>query len=97
MLSYALLMRTTELEADALESIQKRLRRIEGQVRGLQKMCDQGRPCEEVLTQMNATIRAMESAATTVLKEYLHSVADDFARGQEHDAEEIATMLRKFA
>ena len=60
-------------------------------------MCDQGRPCDELLTQMNATIRAMESAATTVLREYLHSVAGDFAHGKNHDAEEIATMLRKFA
>lgn len=89
-------MRTTDLHEEALDGIQKRLRRIEGQVRGLQKMCDQGRGCDEVLTQMTATIRAMESAATTVLKEYLVSVADDFSKGDGHDVDEIASMLRKF-
>ena len=89
-------MRTSDLDDEALDAIQKRLRRIEGQVRGLQKMCDQGRDCDEVLTQMTATIRAMESAATTVLKEYLVSVADDFSRGENHDVNEISSMLRKF-
>jgi len=90
-------MRTDEFESDALTSIQKRLKRIEGQVRGIQRMCDQGRDCDEVLTQMNATIRAMESAATTVLREYLESVATDYAAGEKRDPEEVAQILRRFA
>jgi DNA-binding FrmR family transcriptional regulator len=90
-------MLTSDLESDALTSIQKRLRRIEGQVRGIQRMCDQGRECDEVLTQMTATIRALESAATTVLREYLSTVANGYATGERHDPEEVAQILRKFA
>ncbi|MFX4937351.1 metal-sensitive transcriptional regulator, partial [Acinetobacter baumannii] len=51
--------KTTELGQETVENILKRLRRIEGQVRGLQKMVAEGRPCDEVLTQMTATKKAM--------------------------------------
>jgi len=89
-------MNTTELGADTLEGILKRLRRIEGQVRGLQKMVEEGRPCEEVLTQMTATKKAMEATSTVILQEFLTICASDIAQ-DEHKPAQIASMLRKFA
>ena len=85
------------LQPEGLANVVKRLRRIEGQVRGIQRMCEQGRPCGEVLTQMNATVKALESAAATVLREYLEVVATDIAQGRVRDPNEISELLRKFA
>jgi DNA-binding FrmR family transcriptional regulator len=48
-----------------------RLKRIEGQVRGLQKMIDYGRDCESVLTQLAAVRSAIESVGALVLNNYM--------------------------
>ncbi len=89
-------MRTHDLGEKTLESLQKRLRRIEGQVRGLQRMIAEGRACDEVLTQMTATKRAMESAAAMFLKEYVAVCAAEVAEGQEGALDRITDALKKF-
>ncbi|MGQ9511416.1 MAG: metal-sensitive transcriptional regulator [Thermaceae bacterium] len=89
-------MRTTDLGSQTVDNILKRLRRIEGQVRGLQKMVAEGRPCDEVLTQMTATKKAMESAAALILEEFLNICASEVAEEKTTKPEEIATILRKF-
>jgi len=50
----------------------KRLRRIEGQVRGLQKMIEEDKYCIDILTQVSAVTRALESTALNLLDEHLH-------------------------
>ena len=60
----------------------KRLRRIEGQVRGLQRMVDSDTYCIDVLTQVSAATRALESFALGLLDEHLsHCVAQAAAVG----------------
>ena len=59
-----------------------RLRRVEGQVRGLQRMVDNETYCIDVLTQVSAATRALESVALTLLEDHLsHCVADAIAEG----------------
>ena len=54
----------------------KRLRRIEGQIRGLQRMVDNDEYCIDVLTQVSAATRALQSVALGLLDEHLrHCVA----------------------
>ncbi|RDI95160.1 metal-sensitive transcriptional regulator [Meiothermus sp. QL-1] len=89
-------MNTSQLNGETLEGILKRLRRIEGQVRGLQRMVEEGRSCEEVLTQMTAAKRAMESASALILQEFLTLCANDIARGDHKKPAQIAAMLRRF-
>lgn len=48
--------------------IQMRLRRVEGQIRGIISMLDQGKTCEEVVTQLLAARAAMDRVTTEVLK-----------------------------
>ena len=63
-------------------AIQKRLRRIEGQVRGLQRMVDDDRYCIDVLEQVSAATRALQSVALELLNDHLsHCVADAAATG----------------
>jgi CsoR family transcriptional regulator, copper-sensing transcriptional repressor len=66
----------------------KRLRRIEGQVRGLQRLVESDTYCIDVLTQVSAATRALESFALGLLDEHLgHCVAQAVAAGGA-DAEE---------
>jgi CsoR family transcriptional regulator, copper-sensing transcriptional repressor len=60
----------------------KRLRRIEGQVRGLQRMVESDTYCIDVLTQVSAATRALESVALLLLEEHLaHCVAEAIGVG----------------
>ena len=62
----------------------KRLRRIEGQVRGLQRMVESDTYCIDVLTQVSAATKALESFALSLLEEHLgHCVATAVAAGGE--------------
>jgi DNA-binding FrmR family transcriptional regulator len=66
----------------------KRLRRIEGQIRGLQRMVESDTYCIDVLTQVSAATKALESFALSLLDEHLsHCVAAAIqAGGDEADA-----------
>jgi DNA-binding FrmR family transcriptional regulator len=65
---------------DSKEDIQKRLRRIEGQVRGLQRMVEEDRYCINVLEQVSATTRALQSVALELLDGHLHTCVVDAVR-----------------
>ena len=62
--------------------IETRLRRIEGQVRGIQKMVEEDRYCIDVLTQVNATRAALESVALRLLADHTeHCVTEAIRSG----------------
>ena len=64
------------------QKIAARLRRIEGQVRGVQKMVEEDRYCIDVLTQVNATRAALESVALQLLADHTeHCVAEAIRSG----------------
>ena len=68
--------------SDDKEAVLRRLRRIEGQVRGLQRMVDEDAYCIDVLTQVSAATRALESVALELLGEHLsHCVREAVAKG----------------
>ncbi|MBW0107284.1 metal-sensitive transcriptional regulator [Pseudonocardia sp. KRD-182] len=87
---------------DDKENYLRRLRRIEGQVRGLQKMVDDEKYCIDILTQVSAVTRALQSFSLGLLDEHLAGcVVDAAARGgPEADAkvreasEAIARLVR---
>ena len=75
----------------------KRLRRIEGQVRGLQRMVEVDEYCIDVLTQVAAATKALQSFALGLLDEHMqHCVTDAIATGggQEKVAEAMAAVNR---
>lgn len=60
----------------------KRLRRIEGQARGLQRMLDEEQYCIDILTQVSAMTKALQSVALGLLDDHLaHCVTDAVAEG----------------
>jgi len=70
------------------EDYLKRLRRIEGQVRGIARMVEQDKYCIDVLTQVSAATKALQSVALGLLEQHLATCVVDAARegGDEADA-----------
>jgi DNA-binding FrmR family transcriptional regulator len=64
----------------------RRLRRIEGQLRGLQRMVDEDTYCIDVLTQVSAATRALQSFALELLNEHMASCVVDAARAGDEEA-----------
>ena len=64
------------------DDLQKRLRRVEGQVRGIARMVDEDKYCIDILTQVSAATKALESVALSLLGDHLsHCVAEASAEG----------------
>lgn len=69
----------------------KRLRRIEGQVRGLQRMIDEDQYCIDILTQVSAATRALQAFSLELLDEHLgHCVLHAAEHGGEEAAAKVA-------
>ena len=73
---------------DDKDAYLKRLRRIEGQIRGLLRMVEQEEYCIDILTQVSAATKALQSVALGLLEEHLAHCVVDAARqgGPEADA-----------
>jgi CsoR family transcriptional regulator, copper-sensing transcriptional repressor len=64
------------------DELTKRLRRIEGQVRGLQRMIDEDAYCIDIVTQVSSVTSALRSVALTLMDEHLsHCVSEAASRG----------------
>lgn len=67
---------------DKKQQLLTRLRRAEGQVRGIQRMVEDDTYCIDVLTQVSAATRALETVALSLLEDHLsHCVAEATAEG----------------
>ena len=80
-------MTTTRGYADDKASYQRRLKRIEGQVRGIARMVDDDAYCIDVLTQVSAATKALQAVALGLLEDHLgHCVREaTLAGGDEAD------------
>jgi DNA-binding FrmR family transcriptional regulator len=84
------------------KALVKRLHRIEGQVRGIERMVEDERYCIELLTQISAVNTALEALAFKILDEHVrHCVAGALSSGDEADAqtktEELLEAVQRFA
>ena len=84
------------------EALVKRLHRIEGQVRGIERMLEDNRYCIDILTQIAAVNTALESLAFKILDEHVrHCVAGALRSGDTADAatktEELLEAVQRFA
>jgi DNA-binding FrmR family transcriptional regulator len=72
------------------DDLLRRLRRVEGQVRGLQQMVEDDRYCIDVLTQVSAATKALQSVAVGLFDEHLrHCVADAVSAGGDEADEKL--------
>lgn len=70
------------------QALLNRLRRVEGQVRGLQRMVDEETYCIDILTQVSAATRALENVALSLLDQHLRHCVTDAAHAGTSEAEE---------
>ena len=81
-------------EAISQEMLLKRLKRIEGQVRGIQKMIENARDCESILTQLAAIRSAVDGVGALVLNNYMKLC---FSKGSEVESASIDSLARAIA
>ena len=84
------------------DALIKRLHRIEGQVRGIEKMVEEDRYCIDILTQIAAVSTALESVAFRILDDHVnHCVAGALASGDPEEAatksKELVEAVRRFS
>ena len=76
------------------EMVLKRLRRIEGQIRGIEKMIVDGRDCESIVTQLAAVRSAIESVGALVLNNFMKLC---FSKGADAGSVSIDSLARAVA
>lgn len=88
-----------ELPTEIVDDLQKRLRRVEGQVRGIQQMLSSGRDCRDVVTQISAASRALEQTGFVLVAAGLTWCLEDPERSaaQGYDLADVQKMFTKLA
>ena len=83
--------------SNVTDDLQKRLRRIEGQVRGVQKMLDDGRDCSDVLQQLAAIRSAVHQTALVLVRSYASEclLKPDAAASPEEVVDSLMGILNK--
>lgn len=87
------------IKASHKENLQRRLRRIEGQVRGIQRMVNEEAYCVDILTQLSSIIGASEQVALLLLRDHIeHCVRDSIEEGKDADekVDELTSAVERF-
>lgn len=81
------------------KALQDRLRRIEGQVRGIQRMVDEDQYCIDILTQLNSVTAALRAVGMGLLDEHVrHCVKDSIDQGTSGEkVEELLAAVARFS
>lgn len=81
------------------KDLQDRLRRIEGQIRGLQRMVDEDQYCIDILTQVNSATAALRAVGLRLLDDHVrHCVKDSIEQGGgDQKVEELLAAVARFA
>ncbi|MCE4957362.1 metal-sensing transcriptional repressor [Macrococcoides caseolyticum] len=88
----------TPRSSEEKDKMLKRLKRIEGQVRGIQKMIEEDRYCVDILIQISAIESALKQVGFSVTERHMnHCVSDAIKKGEgEASIEELMKVLRQF-
>lgn len=94
------------MQSESKEQVQRRLKRIAGQVTGLQKMVDDDRYCIDILTQLAAVRSALDAVGVALLTDHIQGCVVGHGSGSEHRCaraltqeeliEEVRTSLKRF-
>lgn len=84
--------------ASEKDELVSRLRKIEGQIRGIQRMVEQDSYCVDVLTQISAVISGMEKVGTRLLRGHVKGCVQDAVRAGDADEkiEELVRVVERF-
>jgi DNA-binding FrmR family transcriptional regulator len=82
-----------------VDAVTKRLRRIEGQVRGIVKMIESDKSCEDILIQISSAKAALHKTGQIILEGHLHHcVLDGIRRGNEKETiKKLSSAIEQFS
>jgi DNA-binding FrmR family transcriptional regulator len=83
------------MAADELKAAVNRLRRAQGQIAGVIKMIEEGRDCEDVVTQLVAASRALDKAGFAIIATGLQHCVSDSAMAGDGDRQQMRDRLEK--
>lgn len=88
-----------QLPDEVIADVTRRLARVEGQVRGLQRMLDEGRECKDVVIQLSAALRALEQAGFRLVASGLTYCIErpEEAKQSGYDVSDVERMFMKLA
>ena len=87
----------TYRDDDEKKQLTKRLNIIEGQIRGIKQMIEDNRYCDDILTQMLAVNKALESLENVILEKHLERcIAKQIKEGHTEVTEEIMNLFKKY-
>ena len=79
------------------KTINNRLNRIEGQVKGVKKMIEEDRYCDDVLIQLSAIDKSVKSLANHILENHMYNcVLNDIEKGNIEIIDEVVSLFRRF-
>ena len=88
--------KTTVRSEEAKKKLLNRLKRIEGQIRGLEAMVERDAYCNDILTQSSAASAALNAFNRELLSNHIRTcVADDIRAGKDETIDELVTVLQK--
>ena len=88
-----------EIPSEVIDDLRKRLRRVEGQVRGVEAMLSEGRECRDVVTQLSAATRALEQVGFRLVASGLTYCIEnpEEAEASGYNLEEIQRLFTKIS
>lgn len=87
-------MEEIDIEQEQIKkNVIQRMKRIEGQIRGIQRMIDEGKECEDILVQVRAARSALQSASRLILKRYLLKCHIESLRNSEDPTEPLDKVI----
>jgi DNA-binding FrmR family transcriptional regulator len=89
-------------DSEVRQGVRRRLARIEGQIRGIHRMVDDGRYCVDILTQLAAVQQGLRQVSRELLRDHMgHCVQEAFESGDPDEkhrvSEEIAELMFKYS
>ncbi|MEA4964654.1 MAG: metal-sensing transcriptional repressor [Oscillospiraceae bacterium] len=89
-------MKHTPRDAQTLKSLQNRLSRIVGQLGGIRTMLDEGRYCGDILTQVAAVERALQSFGYVILQDHMETcMVEEIRNGSTEIIDEAVDLIKK--
>lgn len=87
----------THRDEETKKKINKRLKTIEGQIRGIEKMIDEDKYCPDVLTQLLAINKSIKSVSNEILKNHLYGcIVRDIQNNDFDSIDEVMDLIKKF-
>ena len=89
--------KVTKRSDETKKQLTNRLNRIEGQIRGIKKMIDEDRYCNDVLIQLSAVEASLKSLSNNILETHLYTcISEDIEKGNIEVVDELVSLFKRF-